>query len=158
MRMPLLGCLGAVLVASAVSAQTASPQTDLVAAAQVVDPASNPTLDPAPQVGPAPANPPAADVQPPPILDAGTQPAQAAPAEPPPTVRSAHPLPADQVRAHPIFVALDRGHKGYLSEADASSNAWLELHFKECDLDHDGRLSEHETGACLAKAPAPERR
>ena len=70
----------------------------------------------------------------------------------PPTVdaagRSATPAHA-AVDSRGIFLSLDRAHRGYLKKSDVTSNQYLSSHFRHCDGNGDGKLSEDEVQSCL---------
>ena len=54
----------------------------------------------------------------------------------------------DTPRMRPDFDTLDTGKKGYLTAHDVKSHQWLSKHFRKCDLNHDGHLTEDEYANC----------
>jgi hypothetical protein len=51
-------------------------------------------------------------------------------------------------RTHPDFDTLDTGKKGYLTVHDVKTHPWLRKHFKQCNLNHDGHLTQDEYANC----------
>jgi hypothetical protein len=49
---------------------------------------------------------------------------------------------------HTDFAELDGSHSGYVTKADAKNDKWLKRHFKRCDSNKDGRISQPEYTTC----------
>ena len=47
------------------------------------------------------------------------------------------------------FDALDKNHQGYLRATDVASNKQLSAKFKNCDINHDGKLDREEYNTCV---------
>jgi hypothetical protein len=56
--------------------------------------------------------------------------------------------PQGTPRTRPDFNTLDTGKKGYLTAHDVKTHRWLSKHFKQCDLNHDGHLTQDEYANC----------
>jgi hypothetical protein len=63
---------------------------------------------------------------------------------------------ASPVAISRLFTTLDPNNKGYLSEANVSSNPYLAKNFQTCDTNHDGRLTQAEVSMCMQSMPAGE--
>jgi hypothetical protein len=63
---------------------------------------------------------------------------------------------ASPVAISRLFTTLDPNNKGYLSEANVSSNPYLAKNFQTCDTNHDGRLTQAEVSMCMQSMSAGE--
>lgn len=67
----------------------------------------------------------------------------------PPTVDAGR-VAAASADNRQLFVQLDRAHRGWLNKSDVTSNQYLARHFRDCDSNHDDRLSRAEVDECMA--------
>jgi len=54
------------------------------------------------------------------------------------------------------FSALDRSHKGYVTQGDVASYGYLSSNFHQCDSNGDGRLSSDEVAQCMRNMPSSQ--
>jgi len=131
------------------------------AAAPTHPPAANPNSNPNPNPNSSPVtgqdnstNP---SANPPSPTTNGNMPINPQAPQTPPTVGTTTPPAPGSVNttngSGQVFSTLDRSQKGYLSAADVASNQYLAGHFKQCDSNGDGRLTQAETGQCLQQMP-----
>jgi len=114
----------------------------LDASSQATGPLTNPNPTMAPQV-----NPQGHDAAP---TAGGNAPIAPRQQPMPPSVAGGNAATAAAGDNRVLFARLDRAHRGYLNKSDVSSNQYLSRHFKQCDADGDGRLSQQEVNECLA--------
>lgn len=55
----------------------------------------------------------------------------------------------------PDFSALDRADAGFITQKDATGNAWLSHNFAMCDTDHNMQVSRAEYDACTKQTTTP---